>query len=56
MEEPLQLKGQENSERTNNERDVSVLSDPEFKKEVIKIPKEVRKAINRNADYCKKMN
>ena len=50
-----QLKDQENSpERTNNETDISSLPDPKFKKEVMKILKELRKAIDRNADYWKK--
>ena len=48
-----QLKDQENSsESTNNEKALSSLPDPEFKKEVIKILKELRKVINRNADHC----
>ena len=50
-----QLKDQENSpERTNNETDICSLSDPRFKKEVMKILKGLRKVINRNAHYCKK--
>ena len=50
-----QLKDQENSpERMNNKADLSSLSYPEFKKEVIKILKELRKDIDRNADYHKK--
>ena len=49
------LKDQENSpERTNNETDLFSLTDTEFKKEIMKILKEFKKAINRNADYCKK--
>ena len=49
------LKRQEKSpERKNNETDLSSLPDPKFKKEVIKILKELRKAINRNADHCNK--
>ena len=40
-----QLKEQENfPERTNNETDLSSLLDPEFKKEIIKILKELRKS------------
>ena len=51
----FQLKDQENSpERTINETDFFTLTDSEFKKEIIKILKELRKTINRNADYCKK--
>ena len=47
-----QLKEQDKSpERTNNETDHTSLLKPEFKKEVIKILKELRKSINRNADH-----
>ena len=50
-----QLKDQENSpEGTNNETDLFSLIDTKFKEEVRKILKELRKAIDRNADYCKK--
>ena len=50
-----QLKDQENSpEGTNSEADLLSLTDTEFKKKVVKILKELRKAINRNAEYCKK--
>ena len=50
-----QLKEQEKSpERTNNKIDLASLPDPKFKKEVIKILKELRKIINRNADHCNK--
>ena len=50
-----QLKDQENSpEITNNETDLFSLIDTEFKKEIMKILKEFRKAIDRNAEYCKK--
>ena len=50
-----QLKDQENSpERTNNETDLFSLIDTEFKKEIIKILKELRRTIDRNADYYKK--
>ena len=50
-----QLKNQENSpEGTNNETDLFSLIDTKFKKEVMKILKELRKAIDRNADYCEK--
>ena len=49
------LKDQENSpERTNNETYHSNIIDSEFKKEIIKILKGLRKAVNRNAGYCKK--
>ena len=51
----FQLKDQENSpERTINETDFFTLTDSEFKKEIIKILKELKKAIDRNADFCKK--
>ena len=52
-----QLKEQDKSpERTNNETDHTSLLNPEFQKEVIKILKELRKSINRNADrYCKEL-
>ena len=51
----FQLRDQENStERTNNKTDFFTLTNSEFKKEIIKILKELRKTINRNADYCKK--
>ena len=50
-----QLKDQENSlERTNNEANLFSLIEIKFKKEIMKILKEFRKTINRNADYCKK--
>ena len=50
-----QFKEQENSpERTNNETDLSSIPDPEFKNEVIKILKELRKAFYRNAAHCNK--
>ena len=46
------LKDQENSpERTNNETYHSNIIDSEFKKEIIKILKGLRKAVNRNAGY-----
>ena len=51
----FQLRDQENStERTNDKTDFFTLTDSEFKKEIIKILKELRKILNRNADYCKK--
>ena len=50
-----QLKDQENSyEGKNNETDLFNPIDTEFKKEVIKILKELRRTINRNADHCNK--
>ena len=42
-----QLKLRKSPERTNNETDLYRLLDPQFKKEVIKILKELRKAINK---------
>ena len=47
-----QLKEQENFERSNNETDFSSLLDLEFKREVIKILKVLRKTIDRNAHHC----
>ena len=49
-----QLKEKKSPERTNNETDLSSLPDSTFKKEVIKMLKELRKAVNRNADHCNK--
>ena len=50
-----QLKDQENSPGgTKNETDLFSLTDTKFKKSAMKILKELRKAISRNADYCKK--
>ena len=50
-----QLKDQENSpERTNNETDLISLIYTGFKKEIMKILKELRRAIDKNADYHKK--
>ena len=47
-----QLKDQENSPKgTNNETDLFTLTDSQCKKEIMKILKELRKAIERNADY-----
>ena len=48
----LQLKKQGNSyEGANNETDFCSLIDAEFKKEVMKILKELRMTTNSNADY-----
>ena len=41
-------------ERINNEKDNSSLPDPKFKNEVIKMLKELRKFIYRNAGHCNK--
>ena len=50
-----QLKEQKNShEEANNEMDICSLIDIKFKKEVMKILKELRIAIKSNADYFKK--
>ena len=50
-----QLKDQEHSpESRNNETDLFSLIDTEFKKEVMKILKVLRKNIERNADHCNK--
>ena len=50
-----QLKDQENSPAgTNNEIDLFSLIDTKFKNGVMKILKELRKDIYRNAEYCKK--
>ena len=49
------LKEQENSpEGENNETGLYSLTDTEFKKEVMKILKELRMDINSNTDYFKK--
>ena len=49
-----QLKEQENSpEGAKNETDLSSLTDTAFKKEVLNILNEVRRASSSNADYCK---
>ena len=51
----FQLKEQDKCpERTNNETDLSTQPGPEFKKEVIKMLKELRMTISRNVDYCNK--
>ena len=50
-----QSKEQEESpEGPNNETDLTSLLDPEFKKETIKMLKELRKIIKRNADHSNK--
>ena len=38
----------------NNETDLFSLRDTKFKKEIMKITKDLGKSMNRNADYCKK--
>ena len=50
-----QLKEQENSpEAANNETDLCSLTDIEFKREIVKILKELREDINSNADSFRK--
>ena len=50
-----QLKEQENSsEAANNETDLCSLTDTEFKREIVKILKELRVDIDSNADYFRK--
>ena len=50
-----QLKEQENSPKAvNNETDLCSLTDIEFKREVLKILKELREDINSNADSFRK--
>jgi len=50
-----QLKEQENSpEAANDETDLFSLTDTKFQKKVIKIPKELRVGIHRNAGYFRK--
>ena len=49
-----QLEEQNSPERTNNETDLSSLLDLKFKKEVIKMLKELRKITDKNADHCNK--
>ena len=50
-----ELKEQENSpEEANNETDLCSLTDTKFKKEIMKIQKELRIDINNNTDYFKK--
>ena len=50
-----QLKEQENSpEAANNETDLRSIIDTEFKKEMVKILKELREYINSYADYFRK--
>ena len=50
-----QLKQQENSPKAvNNETDLCSLTDFEFKREVLKILKELRVDMNSNADYFRK--
>ena len=47
-----QLKEQENSPQRTDEADLFSLKGTEFKKEIIKIPMEFKKAVDKNADYC----
>ena len=50
-----QLKEQENSpEGANNETHICNLTDTKFKKEIVKILKQLRADMNNNADYFRK--
>ena len=50
-----QLKEQENSPKAvNNETDLCSLTDLEFKREIVKILKELREDMNNNADSLRK--
>ena len=50
-----QLKELENSpERTNNDTDLCILTNTKFKKEIVKIPKELKADMKSNADYLRK--
>ena len=50
-----QINQQENSPKAvNNETDLCSLIDTEFKKEIVKILKELRVDMNTNADYFRK--
>ena len=50
-----QLKQQENSPKeVNNETDLCSLTDLEFKREIVKILKELREDVNSNADSFRK--
>ena len=50
-----QLNQQENSPKAvNNETDLCSLTDPEFKREIVKILKELREDMNSNADTLRK--
>ena len=54
MKELLPIKISRKSPQKNNERNLFSLIDSNFKTEIMKILKELRKTINRNAEYCKK--
>ena len=50
-----QAKEQDNSpEEANNETDLCILTNTKFKKEIVKIPKELKADMNSNADYLRK--
>ena len=54
-EKPPQSNQQENSPKTvNNETDLCSQADLEFKREIVKILKELREDSNRNADSLRK--
>ena len=42
------------SKRTNNETEFFSLTDSEFRKEIMRILKTLRRAIHGSAEYCKK--
>ena len=56
QKDSFQLKDQENplTKRINNKTDCFCLIDTKFKKEIMKMLKELRKVIKRSADDCKK--
>lgn len=54
MKKPLLTKTPREFPWRNSETDFCVLTDTEFKKNLMKTLKELRKALNRNADYCTK--
>ena len=49
-----QLKEQENSPERANERNLCSLTDSKFKKEIVKILKELKGDMNSHADYFRK--
>lgn len=54
-EEPLPVKRMSISlKKINNKTGLFSITDTEFKREIMKILKELRKALYRNAEYCKK--
>ena len=53
-QEPFPVKKQNSPEGADDEADLSNLTDTKFQKKVIKIPKELRVGIHRNAGYFRK--